>query len=264
MPEIFEYHQGNSPILISSPHDGSRIPAELLSRFTETGKCNSDCDWFVSKLYNFIKETDISYIKAEYSRYVVDLNRSPEGELLYPGLMETGICPLNSFSGDPIYVKGKEPDESEIQARIENYWWPYHNHIRSELERIKKIHGQVILWDAHSISGEVPLLFDGELPDLNFGTANGASCHLSLVDELIKIAKQNSDYSVVLNQRFKGGYITRHYGDPANNINAIQLEINQSNYLGDSLPPLIDEHKSPRLSQLLQQLIQLLVNMNSA
>ncbi|MBT7950549.1 MAG: N-formylglutamate deformylase [Gammaproteobacteria bacterium] len=258
MPELFEFHQGNSPILISSPHDGTRIPSELISRFTDAGKSNSDCDWLVSKLYNFIKETNISYIKAGYSRYVVDLNRSPEGEQLYPGLMETGICPLNSFSGDSIYTKGNEPDESEIQARIESYWWPYHNHIRSELERIKNIHGHVILWDAHSISGEVPLLFDGRLPDLNFGTANGTSCHPSLIDELLKIAKDNSDYSIVLNERFKGGYITRHYGDPEKNINSIQLELNQSNYLKKSEPEEIDDEKAEKLSALLQLFIQFL------
>ena len=258
MPEVFEFHQGNSPLLISSPHDGTRIPSELISRFTDAGNSNSDCDWFVSKLYNFINKTDISYIKAEYSRYVVDLNRSPEGELLYPGLMETGICPLTSFNGDPIYANRKEPDESEIQARIESYWLPYHNHILSELERIKKIHGHVILWDAHSISGEVPLLFDGLLPDLNIGTANGASCHPSLIDELMKIAKEHSDYSVVLNKRFKGGYITRQYGDPENNINSIQLEINQNNYLKKSEPKEIDDEKAEKLSALLQLFIQFL------
>jgi N-formylglutamate deformylase len=258
MPELFEFHQGNSPILISSPHDGIQIPSELISRFTDAGKSNSDRDWLVSKLYNFIKETDISYIKAGYSRYVVDLNRSPEGEQLYPGLMETGICPLSSFSGDSIYTDGNEPDESEIQTRIDSYWWPYHNHIRSELERIKKIHGHVILWDAHSISGEVPLLFDGRLPDLNFGTANGASCQPSLIDELMKIAKENSDYSIVLNERFKGGYITRHYGDPEKNINSIQLELNQSNYLKKSEPEEIDDEKAEKLSALLQLFIQFL------
>ncbi len=257
MPDIFEYAQGSSPLLISFPHDGTKIPADLISGFSDFGKSNVDCDWFISALYAFISTLDVSFIKPAYSRYVVDLNRSPEGDLLYPGRMETTICPLTTFNGDPVYLPGNEPDKNEIQSRIETYWRPCHKHIRNELERIRKIHGQVILWDAHSIAGELPRLFAGRLPDLNFGTANGASCDEQLIDKVIKLAKQRAEYSIVLNGRFKGGYITRHYGDPANKVNAIQLEINQGSYLAKTNPPTVDQNKAHQLSQLLQQFIQL-------
>jgi N-formylglutamate deformylase len=262
MPDIFEHHQGNSPLLVSFPHDGIEIPPDLLPRFKDIGKKSVDADWFISKPYEFIHALDISFIKPRYSRYVVDLNRSPEGELLYPGKMETGICPHSTFNGDPIYLEGKEPDKDEIQSRIDTYWRPYHHHIRTELDRIKKIHGRVILWEAHSIPGEVPQLFDGVLPDLNFGTADGASCEEHLINEVVKLAKLCPDYSVVLNGRFKGGYITRHYGDPANNIHSIQLEINQRNYLSNSESPAVDHVKSQRLSQLLEELIHQVMNLN--
>jgi N-formylglutamate deformylase len=258
MPDKFEFHQGDSPLLISFPHDGTDIPSDLLGKLTKAGKSNSDCDWHIAALYGFIDDLDISYIKPKYSRYVVDLNRSAEGELLYPGQVETGICPLNNFNGESLYLANEDPDKSEIESRVENYWRPYHQHIRNELQRIKNKHGHAILWDAHSISGEVPLLFDGHLPDLNFGSANGASCDEPLMNELIRMTQENSDYSVVLNQRFKGGYITRHYGDPKNSINAIQLEINQNNYLSQAKPLKIDEEKAKKLTSMLQLYIQLL------
>ncbi len=258
MPDTFEYSRGNSPLLISFPHDGSEIPSHIKARLNETGKSNRDVDWFVSELYTFIYDMDISHIKPYFSRYVVDLNRSPAGELLYPGKMETAICPLTDFNNDSIYLKEEEPDKEEIQSRINTYWRPYHKHIQDELERIKKIHGYAILWDAHSIPGEVPILFEGQLPDLNFGTANGNSCHASLVNELMNIAGDNSKYSVVLNERFKGGYITRHYGDPENNIHSLQLEINQNNYLSEPSTLEIDTAKARSLSTLLLKFIQLL------
>lgn len=259
MPEVFEYHQGHSPLLVSFPHDGVAFPSELKAGLSEVGLGNVDCDWFISKLYPKLKKLDVSYLKAVFSRYVVDLNRSTEGELLYPGKMETGICPLTSFDGEDIYKNGDEPTEDEIQTRIGSYWRPYHNHIESELERIKSLHGYAILWDAHSIRAEVPNLFEGVLPDLNFGTDDGRSCQAQLTDKLVSQSEEYSNYSVVLNGRFKGGYITRHYGDPDNDIHAMQLEINQSTYLRPSKEPSIDNEKVNKLSELLEQLIQSLI-----
>ncbi len=259
MSEVFEYHQGNVPLLISFPHDGLAFPSGLKPGLSEAGSGNVDCDWFISKLYPFIKKLDVSYLKPNYSRYVVDLNRSAEGELLYPGKMETSICPLMTFDGEDIYINGEEPTEEEIERRIGSYWQPCHRHIRNELERIKSIHGYAILWDAHSIRAEVPRLFEGVLPDLNFGTNDGQSCEKQIADNLVSHTAEHAGYSFVLNGRFKGGYITRHYGDPLNNIQAIQVEINQSTYLTSSIGPCIDGEKASKLSELLEQLIQSLI-----
>ena len=164
MPESFEFHQGGSPLLLSFPHDGTDFPSDLVGRLTRAGKSNNDCDWLIGALYNFINDMDVSFIKPRFSRYVVDLNRSPEGELLYPGQMETSICPLTSFDGQSLYLNDESPDKDEIESRVDTYWRPYHKHIRNELKRIRKKHGHAILWDAHSISDEVPLLFEGHLP----------------------------------------------------------------------------------------------------
>ncbi|NKB37943.1 MAG: N-formylglutamate deformylase [Gammaproteobacteria bacterium] len=258
MPDLFECRSGNSPLLLSSPHDGADFPAKLIEQLNPIALINQDRDWFVTELYRFADKMDVSFIRANYSRYVVDLNRSPEGELLYPGRMETGLCPLTTFNGEALYAENCEPDESEIKSRINRYWLPYHLKIEEELERIKSIHGYALLWDAHSIRAEVPQLFDGVLPDLNFGTADGKACKPDIVNSLLSLVKQYSDYKFVLNGRFKGGYITRHYGNPENNVHAIQLEINQSTYLGDKLLPELDKRKSDKLSALLEQLFGLL------
>ena len=261
MADIFEYRKGDGPILISFPHDGTGFPVHIKHRLNRHGMENADCDWHIYELYKNILDKNTSFIRPAFSRYVVDLNRSPDGELLYPGRLETGICPLTTFNGLPIYLPGEKPDESEIRSRIRTYWQPCHDHIQAELNRIRDRHGYAILWDAHSIRGEVPELFDGVLPDLNFGTAGGRSCGEAVIGPLVEYAGNVPGYSVVLNGRFKGGYVTRRYGDPENGIHAIQLEINQNNYLEDSENPSIDHKKTQRLSRLLRSLLQLLVTL---
>lgn len=256
MPDVFEHHRGDGPVLVSFPHDGTDIPTRIRTGLNEFGLENTDCDWYIYELYNRVLAPEISFVRARYSRYVVDLNRSPAGELLYPGKMETGICPLTTFDGSPIYLPGKQPDDREIRERIETYWQPYHNHIRAELRRIRDRHGYAVLWDAHSIRAQVPGLFGGVLPDLNFGTADGRSCAQEIIEQVTGYAAQASTYSVVLNGRFKGGYITRHYGDPGNGIHAIQLEINQNNYLEDTDNPKTDHKKTRQLARLLHSMIQ--------
>lgn len=251
---MFEAKEKDGPILFSFPHDGSEIPETLRQRFTDTGLQSIDTDWCIADLYSFINETPHSYIKARYSRYVVDLNRPADGEALYPGKSETSLCPSESFDGRPLY-KDHPPDTSEVNHRINTYWSPYHYHLQKELKRIKSRHGFAILWDAHSIRGQVPKFFDGTLPELNFGTANGASCDSSLESKVMAVAT-SSRYSCVLNGRFKGGFITRHYGDPDNNIFAIQLEINQQAYLETEWPPVMSETKAHRLRKTLRSLIQ--------
>ena len=261
MPDIFAYNEGDSPILISFPHDGIDFPTHIKLNLNESGLKNTDCDWYIYELYKSALEREISFIRPKFSRYVVDLNRSPGGELLYPGKMETGICPLTTFNGIPIYLSGNQPDEHEIRSRIETYWQPYHDQIQSELKRIKDKHGYAILWEAHSIRGEAPELFAGVLPDLNFGTADGRSCSKEIIEPVVEFANNTSNYSITLNGRFKGGYITRRYGDPGNGINSIQLEINQNIYLEDLEDPKIDYDKAQQLSRLLRSLLQLLTKL---
>jgi N-formylglutamate deformylase len=232
--DVCTLHRGTAPLLISLPHDGSIIPGALAARMTLDARRSPDTDWHVSRLYAFARDLGASMLVPRYSRYVIDLNRPPDDTSLYPGQNTTGLCPIARFSGDPVYRPGEAPTADEIAARIDTYWRPYHAALREELDRLRAAHGRVLLWEGHSIRGECPFLFDGRLPDLNIGTASGASCAPDRQRRIETALQAQRDYDGVVNGRFKGGHITRHYGDPANGIDAVQLEIAQRIYMDEA------------------------------
>ena len=229
----YTLHHGTAPLLISLPHDGTAVPYDIAARLTDSARRVPDTDWHVSKLYDFARDLGASILVPKYSRYVVDLNRPPDDVSLYPGQNTTGLCPHLQFSGDPVYLDGQNPDENEVASRVEHYWRPYHQALQAELQRIHAQHGRAVLWEGHSIRGVVPFLFEGCLPDLNLGTAGGTSCSPSLQFRLESVLASQVRYDFVVNGRFKGGYITRQYGDPANGIDAVQLEISQRIYMDE-------------------------------
>ncbi|MGH8173549.1 MAG: N-formylglutamate deformylase [Rhodanobacteraceae bacterium] len=231
--ETFTLYRGTAPLLISLPHDGTALPDDLIARITPTAREVPDTDWHVSRLYDFARDLGASMIVPVYSRYVVDLNRPRDNASLYPGQNTTGLCPIVEFSGDAIYQAGQEPSNHEIGERIETYWRPYHDALRHEIARLHAEHGRVVLWEGHSIRSVVPFLFDGRLPDFNLGTADGKSCAPELQQRLAGILAAAKGHTHVVNGRFKGGYITRHYGKPADRIDAIQLELAQVNYMDE-------------------------------
>jgi N-formylglutamate deformylase len=231
--DICTLHRGTAPLLVSLPHDGSRIPDDLAARMTPEARRAPDTDWHVSRLYAFARELGASILVPRYSRYVVDLNRPPDDVSLYPGQNTTGLCPIVRFSGESVYLPGEEPTPEDVASRVDRYWRPYHDALRGELDRLRAEHGRVLLWEGHSIRGECPFLFDGRLPDLNIGTAAGTSCAPARQARIEAALSSQQAYDWVVNGRFKGGYITRHYGDPANGIDAVQLEISQRIYMDE-------------------------------
>lgn len=243
--ETHALHRGTAPLLISLPHNGTRVPDAIAARFTDNARRVPDTDWHVAQLYEFARELGASILVPEYSRYVVDLNRPEDDTSLYPGQNTTGLCPTTMFSGEPVYLPGQEPSPDEIRQRVETYWRPYHEALRDEIARLKAAHGRVVLWEGHSIRSVAPFLFEGRLPDFNLGTANGASCSPELQQRLIHVLESQHDYSFVANGRFKGGYITRHYGDPANGIDAVQLELAQVNYMDEDSFEYLPERAAP-------------------
>ena len=235
MNGIFELHRGTVPLLVSLPHNGSEIPGELAQRMVERARGAPDTDWHVARLYAFARELGASMLVPRYSRYVVDLNRPPDDTSLYPGQNTTGLCPAVQFTGEPVYREGQAPTPDEIAERVRLYWRPYHDALRDELARIRAEHGGVLLWEGHSIKGsELAFLFPGRLPDFNLGTSGGASCSPGRQARVERALAAQSRYDYVVNGRFKGGYITRHYADPAQGIDAIQLEISQRIYMDEA------------------------------
>lgn len=253
MIDVCNTFEGELPLLISVPHDGCHIPGDMRERMTAIGFAVPDTDWHVAELYDFARDLGATMQVANYSRYVVDLNRSATDEDLYPGQLVTGLCPLQTFSGENIYSSGGVSDD-EKGARIEKFWQPYHARVASTLAAMRAKHGYALLWDAHSIPSVVPRLFDGELPELNIGTNSGMSCAPTIEAAIVDAAK-NSPYSSVVNDRFKGGYITRHYGDPQRNIHALQLEIAQRAYMNEATTSY-DAEKAGRLRITLRKLLE--------
>jgi N-formylglutamate deformylase len=232
---VFDYREGGSPLVVSMPHTGTLLPADLAPRYNTVGHSVCDTDWHIDRLYNFAADLDATVIAARWSRWVIDLNRDPEGAALYPGSFETGLCPTQTFAKEAIYVDGGAPDDAEVARRLETYWRPYHRQLRAALDAAKARHGYALLLDAHSIVSTCPLLFDGRLPDINFGTNAGRSCAAAVIDAATA-ALDGHDFTHVVDGRFKGGWITRHYGRPAEQIHALQIELAQAAYMDEAAP----------------------------
>ena len=236
-PVLIDQRAGSSPLIISVPHAGMALPAALKDRMTAAARFLPDTDWYVDRLFDFAPSLDVTVIKANISRYVIDLNRDPSGESLYPGFSVTELCPTTTFDHHPIYLDGQEPDAAEIRERILFYYQPYHALLKAEIKRIKDLHGYCILFDAHSIRSQVERFFVGVLPDLNWGTNDGATCGSEMSDFLESfLGSSESGFTAVTNGRFKGGFITRHYGRPEEGVYTLQLEIAQSAYMDENPP----------------------------
>ena len=233
MSDVFSFVAGDTPLLVSVPHDGRRVPEEQQRRMTAAGRQLPDTDWDVARLYSFAEDAGASMIVASYSRYVVDLNRPSTDAELYPGQLATGLCPVETFAGEAIYADGAAVDDAERRERVERYWRPYHDRIAATLDGLRERHGYALLWEAHSIPSRVPRLFDGELPVLNLGTYEHRSCDRRIADAVMRVATQ-SGYESVRDGRFKGGFITRHYGAPSRRVHAIQLELAQRAYMDEA------------------------------
>ena len=264
---IYTLRCGSTPLLISMPHVGTLIPPDQQPRLVDRALAVEDTDWHLEALYSFARDMGASMLVPRHSRYVVDLNRPPENTPMYVGVNNTELCPTRFFTGDALYREGQAPDDAEIARRVATYWQPYHAALNAELQRLKAVHGYALLFDAHSIKSELPWLFEGRLTDLNMGTASGASCapslRAALSGALAEQAKQRH-FTQVLDGRFKGGYITRHYGRPQDGVHAVQLEMCWRCYMQELGPGQTrfdwDAGIAAQVQPLLQVLIQTLLD----
>jgi N-formylglutamate deformylase len=255
--ELYRFRPGRTPLLVSMPHTGTYVPEWLEPRLARAAKALPDTDWHLEQLYEFLDELGASVLVATHSRYVVDLNRPPDNANLYPGQDTTGVVPLDTFHKEPLYIEGFQPSGAEGAERIATYWKPYHAKLAEELVRLKKAHGAALLWDAHSILSVLPRFFAGRLADFNLGTADARSCGAGLGEALLE---RITGYSKVLNGRFKGGYITRTYGRPEENVHAVQLELSEAIYMEEEPPFRFREdwaaNVRPTLRKLLHEMLR--------
>lgn len=259
---LYRYVQGSLPVIINVPHAGTLIPDELEPRFTDAGNSLSDTDWHVDQLMRFAAGDEgmgVHMLSASCSRSLVDLNRDPDGAELYPGQFNSSICPTQLFDERPVYKDGQEPTSEEVDERIMHYWHPYHARLQALINELRDQYGRVVLFDAHSIRSHVPSLFEGELPDLNIGTDDGRTLPKELEQSLYDVAEK-SRYSAVLNGRFKGGYITRHYANPSQGVHTVQLEIAQKNYMEEKLPFNYLELRAAKLQKVLGDMLNVIID----
>ena len=248
-----ETRQGTSPVILGFPHTGTDVPPAIWDRLNDNGKLLADTDWHIHNLYDGLLD-GITTVRATFHRYVIDANRDPSGTSLYPGQNTTGLIPQTDFDGVPIWKDGQAPDEADIAARLRDFHAPYHAALSAEIERVRSIHGVAILYDCHSIRSHIPFLFEGKLPDFNIGTDMGKTCDKAIEQTTVAVtaAAAADGYDSILNGRFKGGWTTRHYGQPQTGVHAIQMELAQSTHLATEAPPFLgtlpaDEDGAPTL-----------------
>nr|WP_047165554.1 N-formylglutamate deformylase [Sphingomonas sp. Y57] len=232
--------QGQAPLIVAFPHVGT-VLADVGDHFRSTWLAQRDADWWIDELYAFAVELGATSIGTSISRSVIDVGRDPSGASLYPGQATTGLCPLTTFDGEPLY-QAAGPDEAEIARRRESWFAPYHARLAAEIARLRADHPHVVVYDAHSIRSRIPYLFEGELPIFNIGTNNGATCDAEL-SRAVEAVCAGSGHTRVVNGRFKGGWTTRHYGRPQEGVHAIQMELAMRGYLDE--PDAVDETNWP-------------------
>ena len=237
----FEIRPGDSPVILAMPHTGTYVPRDIFARLTPLGQTLSDTDWHIERLYEGLLP-GATIVRALFHRYVIDANRDPSGASLYPGQNTTGLVPLTDFDGKPLWTG--EPDAAEIEDRRKAWHEPYHAALAAEIERVRSRHGIAVLYDCHSIRSDIPRLFEGTLPNFNIGTNGGASCDARLSDAIASVCAV-SPYSVVVDGRFKGGWITRHYGRPSDGVHAVQMELACRGYMDEPGRPTPDNWPRP-------------------
>lgn len=237
VPHWLELTPGREPLVVSIPHTGTDLPTDLLPRLVSPWLALKDTDWHVERLYDFAAGLGATVIRTRISRTVIDVNRDPTGASLYPGRATTELCPTTTFDGEPLYPPGGEPTPQEIAERRALYFDPYHATLAAEVNRLRVVHERVVVYDAHSIRSVVPRLFDGELPHFNIGTDGGRSCAPELT-AAVEASVAPAGLSQVTNGRFRGGYITRHYGRPDAGVHAVQMELAMRGYLREPVGPV--------------------------
>ncbi len=262
MTDWLSITRGDAPLLLSMPHSGTGL------RDSRRGWCRHgwrarDADWWIPRLYSFAITLGATIVRTTLSRTVIDVNRDPSGQPLYPGLAATGLCPITTFDGEPLYLPGQEPAAQEIADRRTRYFDPYHAALREESDRLLRRYRRIVVYDCHSIRSGIPRLFEGELPELNIGTHNGRSCDPALGKAVEEVCAA-SGFSYVLNGRFQGGHITRSLGNPGRGLHAVQMELACRSYLRepggpitpDNWPAAYDFTYAAPLRQVLERMLQ--------
>lgn len=260
MSDGVQVHRGEVPLILAFPHTGLDL-VDVEAGFVSPWLARRDADWWIDQLYAFAADLGATMVRTTVSRSVIDVNRDPSGASLYPGMATTELCPTTTFDGEPLYA-GAAPDAAEIARRRTRWFDPYHAALSAEIARLRAAHDTVVVYDAHSIRSHVPRLFDGELPQFNIGTNNGATCGPALA-HAVEARCAASGLGHVLDGRFRGGWTTRHYGRPETGVHAIQMELAIRGYMDEPdmpapgiWPPAYDSARAAPLAATLSDIVK--------
>ncbi len=220
---------GDAPLLVSIPHTGNDL-ADIEPKLASRWLALRDTDWWIEQLYDFAAALGATVVRTNISRTVIDVNRDPSGISLYPGQTTTTLCPTSTFDGNPLYLEGEEPDETEVARRKALYFDPYDLALHNEVVRVRQRYKKIVVYDCHSIRSVIPRLFAGELPVFNLGTNDGKSASVTLQNSVAEIMAASGETHIV-NGRFKGGWITRSFGQPERGVHALQMELACRSYM---------------------------------
>lgn len=221
-------HTPKIPVIASIPHTGTFVPDEIneLMASDEVRKLPMT-DWYLQELYDFLGGLGVTVLSANYSRYVIDLNRSPVPLELYPGRFETRLVAEKDFQGEPVF--SLYPTDTQIEFYKNLVHAPYHAALQELLDDRKSEFGKVYLFDLHSIASQATLIHGRLNKDIYLGDRDGLSCSKKWSEE---VAYHYRDQGLLVqhNNPYKGGYITHHYGQDEQ-VEALQIEMNQDVYM---------------------------------
>ncbi len=247
------------PLVVSSPHSGRNYPQKFVDASDLTPlRLRSSEDSFVDEIFDSAPTLGAPFIKALFPRAFLDVNRQPF-ELdpsMFSDILPNFVTTQNSrisaglgtiarvvSNGEKIYRDKLTFIEAE--TRINNFYWPYHQTLKTLIDDTKNEFGYCILLDCHSMPSGTNKYKNscrsstGSLGDIVLGDCYGTSCHRDIINSAIDILS-GYGFSVRRNIPYAGGFITRNYGKPKEGVHAIQIELNRSLYMDEKLIERLD------------------------
>ena len=231
------------PLVVASPHSGRTYDAAFLqaARLGPLDLRRSE-DSFVEELFASAVDYGAPLLCAQFPRAFCDPNR--EAWELDPAMFADALpdwvnttsprvgAGLGTIarvvtSGEAIY-RGKLRF-AEAQARVRECWQPYHDALAGLIGETRDAFGGCLLIDCHSMpagSGRA----GG--PDFVLGDAHGTAC-MPQVTALVEQVLTGFGYDVRRNDPYAGGYVTRHYGRPRDQVHALQIEVARRLYMNE-------------------------------
>ena len=238
---------GCSPIIFNSPHSGRYYSKSFLSQSVlSLDKIRLSEDFYVDSLLKPVVEFGSVLLEACFPRSFVDVNRSSTEldrklitnakESLTNARTLAGLGVIPRIVGSGLEIYKTKISSSEVDSRLNNYYFPYHNKLKQVVDNSINAFGFAILFDFHSMPNSCINQSRNNkslVPQVVLGNCFGTSCDEKLSEKVFGIFS-TSGFRVEMNNPFSGGFITKNYGVPKENAHAIQVEIDRSLYMDEA------------------------------